>query len=54
MAGSQILQATNESEQNGIDNKTARATLVNVNRELDIVRELFEKNPVALPLSPCF
>ncbi len=49
VAMSQIGQATNESEQNAIDNRTAKATLVNVNRELEIVRELFEKNLVALP-----
>jgi HlyD family type I secretion membrane fusion protein len=49
VATSQIGQATNEAEQNAIDNRTARATLVNVNRELEIVRDLFEKNLVALP-----
>jgi HlyD family type I secretion membrane fusion protein len=49
VATSQIGQATNESEQNAIDNRTARATLVNVNRELEIVRDLFDKNLVALP-----
>lgn len=49
VASSQIAQATNKSEQNGIDNRTAKATLVNVNKELEIVRELFEKNLVALP-----
>jgi HlyD family type I secretion membrane fusion protein len=49
VATSQIGQATNESEQNAIDNRTARATLLNVNRELEIVRDLFDKNLVALP-----
>ena len=49
VASSQIVQAKNKSEQNKIDNQTARATLVNVNRELEIVRDLFDKNLVALP-----
>jgi len=49
VATSQIGQATNESEQNAIDNRTAKATLVNVKKELEIVRGLFEKNLVALP-----
>lgn len=49
VANSQIGQATNESEQNEIDNRTAKATLVNVRKELSIVRDLFEKNLVALP-----
>jgi HlyD family type I secretion membrane fusion protein len=49
VANAQIAQAAKESEQNDIDNKTARATLVNVNRELETVSDLYEKKLVALP-----
>ena len=48
VANAQIAQAMKESEQNEIDNKTARETLLNINRELDILRELFEKNLVSM------
>jgi HlyD family type I secretion membrane fusion protein len=49
VASSQITQAVSEANQNEIDNRTARATLVNVNRELEIVQDLFNKNLVAMP-----
>jgi HlyD family type I secretion membrane fusion protein len=49
MANAQIAQAVKEGEQNEIENKTARETLVTVNKELEVVRELFKKNLVALP-----
>lgn len=49
VANAQIAQAIKEREQNEIDNKTARATLVTVNKELEVVRDLFKKNLVALP-----
>lgn len=48
VAEAQIVQAEKEAEQNAIDNKTARATLVNINSELEVVRGLFEKNLVAM------
>ena len=48
VANAQIAQATNEAEQNEIDNRTARGTLSNVSRELDVLRELYEKNLVAM------
>jgi HlyD family type I secretion membrane fusion protein len=48
VANAQIAQAVKEGEQNDIENKTARATLQNVSRELELVQGLFEKNLVAL------
>ena len=48
VANAQLAQAVKESEQNDIDNKTARVTLANVNRELDSLNYLYEKNLVAL------
>jgi HlyD family type I secretion membrane fusion protein len=49
VANAQLAQANKEAEQNDIDNKTAKSTLINVNRELVSVRGLFERNLVALP-----
>jgi HlyD family type I secretion membrane fusion protein len=48
VANAQIAQAVKESEQNEIDNKTARHTLRNVTQELDVLRGLFEKNLVSM------
>ena len=48
VATAQLAQAVQESEQNDIDNKTARGTLANVNRELESLNYLYEKNLVAL------
>ena len=48
VANAQLAQAVKESEQNDIDNKTARVTLANVNRELESLNYLYEKNLVAL------
>lgn len=48
VADTQIAQATKEAEQNDIDNKTARATLTNLDKELAGLRELFEKNLVTV------
>jgi HlyD family type I secretion membrane fusion protein len=48
VADAQIAQAEKEAEQNVIDNRTARATLVTVNRELEVISGLFEKKLVAM------
>jgi HlyD family type I secretion membrane fusion protein len=48
VAESQIAQAKKEAEQNEIDNKTARATLVNINSELASVRAAYEQKLVTL------
>lgn len=48
VADAQIAQAEKEAEQNVIDNKTARATLVTVDRELEVISGLFEKKLVAM------
>lgn len=49
VAEAQIAQATREAEQNDIDNDTAKSIMVNVNRELESVEYLYERNLVALP-----
>jgi HlyD family type I secretion membrane fusion protein len=49
VADAQVAQAKKESQQNDIDNETAKAILANVSRELESVRYLREKDLVALP-----
>lgn len=49
LVNAQIAQARQELEQNEIDNKTARSTVENVERELKGVLELYEKKLVSLP-----
>jgi HlyD family type I secretion membrane fusion protein len=49
VANAQIVQAEKEAQQNDTDNATSRSILENINRELEAVRGLYEKNLVALP-----